>query len=427
MVAVRDYYRRFLDSNLSHSPTTGNVAKAKVLLLLGARQTGKSTLLNHVIGDKETTFAINLQDRKQRRRYESDDGLLIRELSAQTKIKTVFIDEIQKVPALLDDIQFLYDQDPYRFRFFLTGSSARQLKRRSANLLPGRLHTKLLTPVLQAEQRPCELLSLSMGPMASTQHVGSHQHIESSRKFPARDLNDYLIFGNLPGLYQEDTSSWRETLSSYVELYIENEIRQEHIVDDMGAFVRFLRLAALEAGQQVNFTKLAHTIGVAVNTLRNFYQVLEDTHAGIRIPPFGKSRKRTLQSPRFLIFDIGVRHVLAELPLNHSLLKLDAGHIFEQWVLTELYYRCRYRGKQYKVSTWRTSSGAEVDAIIETPDDIIPVEVKWTENPSPRDAKHLETFLRLHHDRSKHGYVVCRCPHRQQLTDNVIALPWHEF
>jgi len=408
------YYDRFLQVIMAEhvERKSESIVAHKVNLVLGARQTGKSTLLNHCLPDTNRTFAINLQDRSARRRYETDTGLFLRELDAMTDVDNVVIDEIQKVPALLDDVQLLYDRHPQRFRFYLTGSSARQLKKGSANLLPGRVHTFLLSPVLQAEQRPCELLSLPIGP---------------GKKFPERPLDDCLLFGNLPGLYHEDRPGWINTLAAYVELYIENEIRQEHIVADMGAFARFLRLAALESGQCVNFTKLAGAVGVAVNTLRNFYQVLEDTYVGIRLPPFGRSRKKILQASRFLIFDLGVRHLLAELPLNNTLLKLDAGHIFEQWVLTELHYRCRYLGNGYKLSTWQTASGAEVDAVIESPDGVIPIEVKWTETPNQRDAQHVETFLSLHSELGHHGYVICRCPRKQKLTDRVIALPWNQF
>lgn len=406
------YYCRFLedsfapDSIRSHGPS-------KVLLLLGARQSGKSTLLNHCVDDSETTLKINLQDRRVRRRYEVDEGLLIRELEAAPELSTVVIDEIQKVPGLLDDVQFLYDQDPARFRFFLSGSSARQLKRGSANLLPGRVHNLLLSTVLQAEQRECALLPLPMK--------------RANDLFPLRELDDYLLYGNLPGLYHEERSSWSATLLAYVDLYIENEIRRENIVDDMGAFQRFLRLAALESGQRVNHTRLASAVGVATNTLRNYYQVLEDTYVGIRIHPFGRSRKKVLAAPRFLIFDIGVRHVLAELPINNTLLSLDAGHIFEQWVLNELICRCRYAGRGYRLSTWHTSTGAEVDGVIETPTEVIPVEVKWTDRPSPSDARHVETFIKLHGTLANRGFVVCRAPRKQKLTEHVIAIPWNEF
>jgi predicted AAA+ superfamily ATPase len=127
------------------------------------------------------------------------------------------------------------------------------------------------------------------------------------------------------------------------------------------------------------------------------------------------------------MFDLGVRHVLAGLPLNDSLLQLDPGHIFEQWVLSELFYRCQARGRGYSLSTWRTATGAEVDAIIETPEEVVPVEVKWTDRPSPADARHVETFLDLHPDLAHRGFLVCRCPVKQSLTTRVTALPWDVY
>jgi predicted AAA+ superfamily ATPase len=384
----------------------------KVKLILGPRQAGKTTLLRHLVGSSSGVLELNLQDRRLRREYEADEGRLVRELEAASDKKTVFIDEVQKIPALLDDVQYLYDKYPNRYQFLLTGSSSRQLKRRSANLLPGRVHLLLLSPVMLAEQRECELLPVEL-PEGST--------------FPSRRLEDYLIHGNLPGLYRENRASWQATLSAYVELYIENEIRQEGVVHDMGAFVRFLRLAALASGQFANFAKLARDVGVAPNTLRNFYQVLEDTYVGVRLPPFGRTRKRVIRAPRFLFFDVGVRHILADLPLNQSLLTLQGGSIFEQWVLAELYNRCCFHGPGYRVSTWRTASGAEVDAVVETPEGAIPVEVKWTERPALRDARHLETFMDLHDNVSKTGYLICRTPTRQRLTDRILALPWDAF
>ncbi|ETR68170.1 MAG: ATPase [Candidatus Magnetoglobus multicellularis str. Araruama] len=383
----------------------------KIKLLLGPRQSGKSTLLNHYIPDTEDTLIINLQDRRLRRLYEKDEGLLIRQLEGNKQIKTIYIDEIQKVPQLLDDLQYIYDKYK-KYRMFVTGSSARQLKNRSSNLLPGRVHNLLLSPVLQAEQRNTILLPCAM---------------KDGHKFPQRDLENYLLFGNLPGLFHEDVESWENTLEAYAELYIENEIRQENIVRDMGAFLRFLKIAALESGQLINTTKLAKSVGVAVNTVRNFYQVLEDTYVGIKILPFGRSKKRIISAPRFLIFDIGLRHILAELPVNKSLIQLDAGHIFEQWIMIELFYRCKLLGRGYSISTWRTKTGAEVDVIIETPEEYIPVEIKYTKSPTRSHARHIETFIHLHSDMCHKGYVVCRTPIKQQLTSKVTALPWNEF
>ena len=325
---------------------------------------------------------------------------------------TVVVDEIQKVPGIFDDIQYFFDMNSDQFDFFLTGSSARRLKKHSANLLPGRIHLFHMSPVLQAEQRESIILPLSM---------------PEGNYFPGRSLEDYLIYGNLPGLYNEEKSSWLSTLTSYAELYIENEIRKENVVNDMGAFLMFLKLASSESGQIVNYTKLAGIVGVSVNTIKNYYQVLEDTYVGFRIPAFGRSRKKITTAPRFLIFDTGVRNALSELPMNQSLIQLDAGHLFEQFVMIELFYRCQYHGRAFKLSTWRTPTGSEVDAVIETPDAVIPIEIKWTASPQKKDIRHLETFLDLHHNISPHGYLVCRVDRPRKLSPRITALPWSQF
>ena len=268
------YFHRALERRIDLAPRT----KAKVVLLFGARQTGKTTLLRRLAGVSSARF-VNLQDRRLRRRYESELGLLERELGAQPEVRLVVIDEVQKVPALLDDVQFLYDRDPGRWQFVLTGSSARQLRRSGANLLPGRSVSFTLSPVLQAECRPCQIVPVDP---------------PEEPHFPGRALEDCLLHGSLPGLFTESRESWVDTLATYADLYIENEIRQESIVRDMGAFSRFLELAAIESGRIVNYTKMASAVGVAVNTLRTFYQVLEDTFVGVRVPPFPDRRRRLL-------------------------------------------------------------------------------------------------------------------------------------
>lgn len=398
------YYSRFLEQKIKLSTAH------KVLLLFGARQTGKTTLLRHLMREGNVRF-INLQDRRLRRRYETDQGLLLRELEAEAGISTVVIDEIQKVPELLEDVQLLFDNDPSRWNFILTGSSTRRLKRGSANLLPGRSIAHTLTPVLQAECRPSILLPVAL---------------PAEPRFLQRSLEDCLLFGSLPGLYSQGRESWAETLATWADLYIENEIRQENIVRDMGAFSRFIELAALESGRIVNYTKMASAVGVAVNTLRNFFQVLEDTFLGIRVPPFTETRRRVALAPRFVLFDMGIRHALAGLRMSEELIRVGAGELFEQWVISELCHRATALGPGYSVSSWRTSGGAEVDAILRTPDEVIPVEIKWTDNPRPSDGRHVETFLDLHPGAHR-GFVVCRSPSRQALTARVTALPWNEF
>ena len=387
-------------------------ARDKVKLLLGARQTGKTTLLKHSMADRQGVLFINLQDRRQRLKYERDKAAFLQELEAADGVSTVYIDEIQKVPGLLDDVQFFFDDNPQRFDFFLTGSSARKLKKHSANLLPGRMHVFHMTPVLMAEARDALILPLEM---------------DRTTPFPSSSLENLMIYGSLPGRFGESAESWQATLTAYTELYIENEVRPENLVNDMGSFLMFLKLAAFESGQTVNYSRLAGVLGVSVNTVRNYYTVLEDTYIGIRIPAFGRSRKKLTAAPRFLIFDTGVRNALAELPLNFSLLQLDAGHLFEQLVLIELYYRCQYLGKMFKLSSWRTVTGAEVDAVVETPEEVFPVEIKWTDNPKPRDIRHLNTFLDLHADMATRGYLICRIDRPRKLADRITALPWDRF
>ena len=113
--------------------------------------------------------------------------------------------------------------------------------------------------------------------------------------------------------------------------------------------------------------------------------------------------------------------------MNESLVQLDAGHLLEQFVLIELFYRCLCYGRAYKLSTWRTTTGAEVDAIVETPGEVIPIEVKWTGSPKKKDIRHLETFLDLHQELASQGYLVCRVDRPRKLSASITALPWNQF
>ncbi len=401
------YYNRYLDKRI-----TDTVSERKVKLLLGPRQSGKSTLLKHCLSGQSGVMSVNLQDRRERIKYEGDKTAFLQELEAAKDINTVFIDEIQKVPALFDDVQYFADKYESKFNFFLTGSSARRLKLQSSNMLPGRTHIFHMTPVLQAEQRDSEIIPF---------------HMKKGKLFPLRPLEDVLIYGNLPGLYVEQRNSWRQTITAYTELYIENEIRRENIVSEIGGFLMFLKLAALESGQTVNYTKIANAVGVSVNTVRNYYQVLEDTYVGLRIPSFERSRKKTISAPRFLMFDLGVRNALAGLPMNEAIVQLDAGRLFEQFVMIELFYRCQIHGRTHRLSTWRTATGAEVDAVVETPDEVIPVEIKWTASPQHKDIRHIETFLDLHGDIANQGYLVCRVDMPRKMSDRILAVPWNRF
>ena len=413
------FYRRLLLSTL-----TSRISRNKVRLLFGARQTGKTELLRHTVPDQGTVF-FDLGAADQRRRFETDPARFGREARAlPANTRNIVVDEIQKVPALLDEVQNLFDEKKSRFQIYLTGSSARQLRRHSANLLPGRCHLFRLLPVCLWESEGPERADWP-GADPDSRLKGSWR---SLRAFPAQSLERTLLLGNLPGVRSEPERTAAATLSSYVENYLEEEVRREALARDLGSFAVFLKLAALESGRQVNLSRLSQESGVPAASLRNYYQVLEETFAGIWLRPYaGRGRKRLLTTPRFFFFDTGVRNAAADLPPHRGLLPSEGPGLLEQWVGLELSYRAAYLGSGHGVSFWRTASGAEVDFIWQSPREDVPIEVKWTTRPRPNDARHIETFLSEYPKRTRRGLLVCRCERPEQLTQRVVAVPWNRF
>lgn len=401
-------YPRLLEGILQSEASLG-----KVRLLFGARQTGKSTLLQRIADANARVF--NLQERRTRLELERDPHVFTQILEADNRSPAlVCVDEVQKVPALLDEVQYLHDTYPGRFRFLLTGSSARKLKTSSANLLPGRSHLFHLCPLILRERHGApesRVFPVQMEPLATG--------------FPEPMLDDLLLFGSLPGVTLENEGTRVRTLESYVDLYLEEEIRRESLVRNVGAFQQFLELAATESGRIINLTNISRESGVPVATLRTYYQVLEDTFVGYRIPAYGAAgRKRVLTTPRFLFYDNGVRNAAARYRFSTDLLKTQMGLLLKNWVGQELISRCLYAGRAYRLSFWRTAHGAEVDYVLETPDEAIPIEVKATESPSLADASHLKLFIETYPQRARRGFIVCRCRTPRRLADNIEAVPW---
>jgi hypothetical protein len=210
----------------------------------------------------------------------------------------------------------------------------------------------------------------------------------------------------------------------FVFVHLEEEIRREAVVKDWGAFVRFLQLAAAESGQIVNFAAISQESGVSQPTVKSYYQLLEDMFVGFRVEGFSRSpRKALLSTPKFLFFDLGVRHAAAGLAASTDVVKVNPGAFFEQWVGIELWKRLQYLGEG-RLFHLRTKDGAEVDFIIERAGALTPIEVKWSERPTLQDARHLLTFLQEHPKQAPHGYVVCRCSQPLRLHDRITALPW---
>jgi predicted AAA+ superfamily ATPase len=374
-----------------------HLRRGKSVLLLGPRQTGKTTLVEALPAD----LRISLVRPDVRQRYERAPGQLAGEISAATKKHKqaqpllVVVDEIQKVPALLDVAQDAIDRRVCRF--VLTGSSARRLRRgRDVNLLPGRL------------------VSLHLDPL-------------SLREWPQPDLRSLLLYGSLPGICAVGDVSDREAdLRSYVETYLEEEIRAEALVRNVGTFSRFLELAGLESGNIVSFRALSQELGVSHTTVAGFYEILVDCLVAERVDPLTKSRtrKKLTKSSRHVLFDLGVRRLCAN--EGTRLPRERMGQLLEQFVGLELIRQSRSASLDARVLFWRDPDGPEVDWVVEAGGAYTPVEVKWTDTPGPRDARHLEVFLDEYRE-AQRGFVVCRTPRRTSISKRVTALPWQEI
>ena len=257
------------------------IAKPFVHIVFGARQTGKSTIIQSVLPDSSTI--INLADPRERARFAANPGMFIQlcqALPGTGAPATVFVDEAPMVPALFDAVQYLYDGDKQRYRFILCGSSARRLRESGDNLLPGRSIRHVLHPLITDEYQvaegttlPSTILPLPMLP--ATTDPGPD-------KFPSRSLPQRLVFGDLPGiaLLQSDDDR-ADILSAYATAYLEEEILRETIVKDWGYFLRFLRFAAGDSGGIINYSGVSRETGIASATVKAYYQLLEDMFIGL--------------------------------------------------------------------------------------------------------------------------------------------------
>lgn len=248
--------------------------------LFGPRQTGKSTLIGETL--KDSFWVVDLLLSEPFSKYSKYPGLFRKE--ALQKIEkenagTIFVDEIQRVPALLNEIQFLMDKK--KIQFILTGSSARKLRKGGANLLGGRAVERFLFPFI---------------------------FFEIEQGF---ELEDILRFGSLPSIYGKSCQDKTDLLKAYTEIYLREEIQAEGIVRNLGGFSRFLDIAASQFGELVSFSNIARECQLPTRTVQSYYEILEDTLIGFRLAPWRKSlRKRLSGHPKFYLFDLGVTNAV---------------------------------------------------------------------------------------------------------------------
>jgi len=385
-----NYISRGQEEQIRHT-----LKRNKSVLLLGPRQTGKTTLIQRL----PANLTVSLVTPEIRLRYEKEPGILRKEIEALepkgTARPVVVLDEVQKVPELLNVAQDLVDR--HKAIFILTGSSARKLRRgHDLNLLPGRVVTLRLDPFTLEESMP-------------------------------KALEKRLLYGALPGILAVESLQDREVdLESYVTLYLEEEIRAEALVRNLASFARFLELAASESGRISNFRKISQEIGVAHTTVAAYYEILEDCMIAERVDPITQSmrRKKLTRSSKYLFFDLGVRRAAAREGTKPA--REHWGHLFEQFAGLELIRLARLSSHHVRIFFWRDPDGPEIDWVLERKDEYIPIEVKWNSSPNETDIRHLQTFL-TEYKNAKTGYVICQTPRKMKLADRIHALPWQEI
>jgi len=352
--------------------------------LWGARQTGKSTLLQSLYPGSPY-FDLLLSNEYDR--FQRNPGLLREILQVVDSSAIVIVDEIQRIPALLNEIHWLIVNR--NIQFILSGSSPRNILRKGGNLLGGRALRYELYPLI-------------------------------SREIPDFDLVRALNNGLLPRHYLSANAG--KLLSAYIGSYLRDEIMAEAKIRNIASFSRFLEMAAFSNGEMVNYTNVASDCGVSAPTVKEYFQILEDTLTGRFLSPFQKKpKRRVIQAPKFYLFDIGIANYL----MKRGRVEMGSesfGKAFEHFIYLELYAHSKYSDSNYPISYWRTTSQIEVDFILG--DHEVAVEVKSTEMVNSRHIKGLKSFAEEY--QVKRLIVVSNDPYPRQI-ENVSILPWKVF
>lgn len=364
--------------------------------LFGARGVGKSTLLKHHYSHSNAYF-IDLLNLTTEEKYLRNPQQLEHEILAlPATIKIIIIDEIQKLPKLLDIVHSLIEKTS--LQFILTGSSARKLKRGHANMLAGRAIVKNLFPL-------------------------SFLELDSSF-----NLEQALQFGTLPQLFSLDTTEERQAyLRTYCHVYLKEEVWAEHLIRKLEPFQYFLEVAAQSNGKIINHSKIAKTVGVDHKSIEQYYSILEDTLIGFSLTSYQKSfRKRLLKKPKFYFIDTGIVRALSNLltiPVTPR--TYDYGDAFEHLVITECYKQINYSLPDYRLSYLKTTTDQEIDLIVERPGKkLLLIEIK---SANEIIEEKLVTLNKLQQEFSEPSEAVCFANVEKKLQIGEITIyPWQE-
>ena len=356
------------------------VLRQRSCFLFGPRQTGKSTLVRQQLAGLPT---YNLLDQALFARLSREPGLIREALTPGTEV--VVIDEIQRLPALLNEVHLMIEE--HGVRFFLTGSSARSVRRKGVNLLGGRAWSRTLHPFVRRE-------------------LGARFRLSRA-----------LEFGMLPGVYFSPAPA--EDLAAYAGDYLREEVASEALVRNIGAFSRFLEVAGLAHGEMINFASLASDSQVPASTVREYYAILKDTLIAHEVPAFAATVKRkAVATAKYYLFDIGLaRHLQGRRGL--ALRTPEYGSAFESFLFQEIKAFCDY----HRLKTpcyWRSKSNFEVDFVFEN----VAVESKAKAVVGQRDLRGLRA---LREEGLLRDYLLVCMEREPRIVDGIRILPWELF
>jgi len=356
--------------------------------LWGATKTGKSTYLKKNFPD---SLVFDFLKSDLFIEFSKNPSLLREQLLAQSEAVTghpVILDEVQKVPQILDEVHWLIENKG--FQFILCGSSARKLKRGQANLLGGRAWRYEMLPLTTVEIGGVDLL---------------------------RALNHGLI----PAHYLQN--NYKKSLRAYVRDYLKEEVFNEGLTRNIPAFSRFFDAMGYSHGELTNYSNIARECGVDSKTVKEYYQILVDTLLGTMVEPFKKKKNRQTisKASKFYLFDVGIAGVITHREIHEEKGELF-GKAFEHFILMEMVAHSSYSELEYEIDFWRTKSGMEVDFILGKGE--VAVEIKGSSRVDNRDLKSLSAFIEEYSPRKE--FVVCN-EKAKRVHGNVIVIPWRMF
>lgn len=362
------YYTRYLKMDLP---------KQQSAFLWGARKTGKSTFLRETFPNAPyyDLLQSDLHFRLMTSPHTFREEILA--LDKKTTGSIIIVDEVQKIPALLDEIHWLIENSP--FQFILCGSSARKLKRQGANLLGGRAWKYHFFPLVFPEITDFDLLKI---------------------------FNQ----GTLPSHYH--SPSIKKALTAYIEDYLAMEIQAEGLVRNLPAFARFIESLRFCHGEMIKYSNIASECGVDGKTVKEYFNILVDTLLGYFIYPYHKrvSREIISDTPKFYLFDVGVANRIKRQTIV-DLKGKEAGRSLEHYVLLEIMAYKYLHDKDFDISYWRTKSGLEVDFVLG--EGAVTIEVKIMDHIEKADLKGLQAFMQEHH--STQNYLVSLVPRARKV------------